>query len=218
MAEFQMILYQYVTTGIGALVTIFNSLMIVYIRYANIYKSNPIGYVYITNMAVTDLLVGLTMISLKSMHPHIDTKFTGPPFAQELYHILRFCLLRFSLLTSVLNLIALTLDRLFVIRFPFLVALRNKRFHVKICIWIWIVSFVITSAFYAITRFHLQNMEKYKDTLFPIATFPATVLFVMSYGYIFSVVSSSSNAINQKNLSLKQNQTKQSSTQKEKVM
>ena len=221
MAEFRMILYQYVTTGIGVLVAVFNSLMIVYIRYANIYKSNPIGYVYITNMAVTDLLVGLTMVSLKSMHPHIDTKFTGPPFAQELYHILRFCLLRFSLLTSVLNLTALTLDRFCAIRFPFLVARLNKRFHVKICIWIWMVSFVITSAFYAITRFHFQNMEKYKDTLFPIATFPATVLFVMCYGYIFRVVSSSSNAINQKNVSLRQNQTnsrdKQSSTQKEKV-
>ena len=216
-----MILYQYVTTAVGVLVIIFNSLMIIYIRHTNTYKINPIGYVYITNMAATDLLVGLIMVFLKSIHPYMDTKLADNQFCQELYHIFRFCLMRFSLLTSVLNLIALTLDRFCAIRFPFLVARLNKRFHVKTCIWIWMVSFVITSAFYVITRFHLKNTEKYKDTLFPIATFPATVLFVMCYGYIFSVVSRSSNAVNQQNLSLRQNQTnswdKQSSIQKEKV-
>ena len=206
MVKFQMILYQYVTTAVGLLVTIFNSLMIIYIRHTNTYKINPIGYVYITNMAATDLLVGLIMIFLKSIHPYMDTKLGDNQFCQELYHIFRFCSMRFSLLTSVLNLIALTLDRFCAIRFPFLVARLNKRFYVKICIWIWMVSFVITSVFYVITRFHLKNTEKYKDTIFPIATFPATILFVICYGYI---------------LSLRQNQTnswdKQSSIQKEKV-
>ena len=220
MTKYQMILYQYVTTGIGVLVILFNSLMIIYIKCTRTFISNPVGYVYITNMAITDLLVGLIMVLLKSMHPYMDNDLANKPFAQELYHIMRFCLVRFSLLTSVFNLIALTVDRFCAIRFPFFVVRQNYKFHMKVCCGVWVVSLILTSAFYAITRFYLQNTERYKDAIFPIATFPAMFLFVICYGYIFSVVSRSSNAVNQLTISTdknEQNNSTQQSSQKEKV-
>lgn len=193
MSEYRIILYQYITTGIGALVILCNGLMIVYIRRARSYTHNPIGYVYIVNTAATDLLVGFDMVLLKSMHPYMATDLAGNKFAKELYHVLRFGMLRFSLLTSVLNLVALTIDRLFAVRFPFLEVRRSVKLHVKICIGIWLVSLLLTSLFYTYTRFYLIDTEKYKDVIFPIATLPATVLFVVSYILIFSVVNRSSN-------------------------
>ena len=219
MNKYQMILYQYVTTGVGVLVILFNSLMIIYIKYMRTFNSNPVGYVYITNMAVTDLLVGIIMVLLKSMHPYMDNDLADKPFAQDLYHFIRFFFLRFSLLTSVFNLIALAVDRFSAIRFPFLVARQNPIFHVRVCCGVWMVSLLLTSAFYAIIRFYLQNPERYKDAIFPIATFPAMVLFFVCYGYIFSVVSHSSNTVQQLTVSSKNdpNDRKNQQSQKEKV-
>ena len=81
------------------------------------------------------------------------------------------------------------------------------------------VSLLLTSAFYAIARFYLQNLERYKDAIFPIATFPAMVLFFVCYGYIFSVVSRSSNTVQQLTVLSKNDQNNQENqqSQKEKV-
>ena len=155
------------------------------------------------------------------MHPYMDNDLADKPFAQDLYHITRFCLVRFSLLTSVFNLIALTVDRFRAIRFPFLVARQCTRFHIRVCCGVWMVSLLLTSAFYAIIRFYLQNSERYKDAIFPIATFPAMVLFFVCYGYIFSVVSRSSNIVQQLTVSSNRNypnNRKTEQSQKEKVV
>lgn len=206
MSDYQRIMYQYITTVIGVVVVICNGLMITYIRFARSYRENPIGYVYIVNMATTDLVAGLIMVILKSMHAYMDTELAGNSLATEFYHVLRFCMVRFSLLTSVLNLVALTMDRLCVVCFPFLAArTRRVNFHVKICVGIWTVSLAFTLLFYTYARFYLNDAEKYINVIFPIATLPATVLFVVSYTLIFSVVNRTSNTVCQQTLSVRKN-------------
>ncbi|XP_066934064.1 glucose-dependent insulinotropic receptor-like [Clytia hemisphaerica] len=195
-STYNKILYQYVTTSIGALVIASNSIMLVCIRRSKAHKNKPVGFVYVINMAASDLFVGVTMVILKSMHPYMGTTLAENVVAQNIYHVVRFCMIRFSLLVSVFNLVALTIDRLCAIRFPFLVQRQDKGFHIKVCGLIWFVSLVITSIFYILARFYLKDSLRYKDAIFPIATIPATVLFVVSYTMIFTVVRRTSNTVN----------------------
>ena len=196
-STYKTILYQYVTTTIGALVIASNSIMLVCIRRSKAHKNKPVGFVYVINMAASDLFVGVTMVILKSMHPYMGTTLADNVVAQNVYHVIRFCMIRFSLLVSVFNLVALTIDRLCAIRFPFLVQRQDRSLHIKICCLIWLVSLVTTSVFYILARFYLKDSLRYKDAIFPIATIPATVLFIVSYTMIFTVVRRTSNTVNQ---------------------
>jgi len=174
-------------------------------KYFKSFKKNPVGMAYILNIAVSDVFVGASMVTLKSMHPYMNTTLADSESAREIYHIIRFCFIRFSLLLSVFNLIALTLDRVCAIRFPFFHRRQNKQFPYKVCAGVWIISFVCTIVFYCFARFHLKDNEHYKDFIFPIATLPATGLFIISYTVIFSVVRRSSNTVLQIQQSLGDN-------------
>ena len=211
-ADYQQFLYRYVTFGIGILAVFFNILEIIFMKYFKSFKKNPIGMVYILNMAISDIIVGFTMVILKSMDPYMKTTLANNETAHEIYHVIRFCFIRFSLLLSVFNLIALTIDRVCAIRFPFSINRKNIYFHYKVCSGVWISSFLITIIFYCLARYYLKDNERYKDFIFPIATFPATGLFVVSYAIIFNVVRRSSNTIATTQNSVRNNQQQNNNT------
>ena len=53
------------------------------------------------------------------------------------------------------------------------------------------------------TRFHLKDSERYRFAVFPVATLPATILFIVSYFIIFSVVRRTSKTVGQINSSVR---------------
>uniref|UniRef100_A0A7M5WWB5 G-protein coupled receptors family 1 profile domain-containing protein n=1 Tax=Clytia hemisphaerica TaxID=252671 RepID=A0A7M5WWB5_9CNID len=169
-------------------------------------------------MAVSDLFVGVVMVILKSMNPYMQTSLADNVAAQTAYHVMKFCMVRFTLLVSVFNLVALTIDRLYAIRFPFAAQRMERRFHIKVCCGIWFVSLVITSIFYMLITYSLKDSLRYKDAIFPIATIPATVLFFVSYTMIFTVVRRTSNTVKTMKISVRSkngtNKELQQSTQR----
>ena len=95
-------IYTTVTPITGALVVIMNIIEIVCIwklqkRSRKINKS----FIYITSLCLSDIMVGLVMITLKSMHPFLKTSLKGDPAASEIYNIIRFAFLRLSMMISV---------------------------------------------------------------------------------------------------------------------
>ena len=212
------ILYKYVTFLIGFLIIISNTFILVYIRKSKTHKHKPAGFVYIINMALSDLFVGVLMVILKSISPYLwidNSHLADNAAAKTAYNVIKFCLLRFTLLASVFNLVALTFDRLYAIRFPFAAKRVRRGLHIKICIGIWIVSLVMATVFYLPITYSLNDNYRYKDAIFPIFTIPATVLFIVSYTLIFTVVRRTSNIVRQIEASVRNQQSTSRSIDKE---
>ena len=60
------------------------------------------------------------------------TALKNDAVAKEIYNIIRYCVIRISLFVSVFNLSALTIDRLFAIKFPFIHRKQGKQFAFKV--------------------------------------------------------------------------------------
>ncbi|XP_066934088.1 G-protein coupled receptor GRL101-like [Clytia hemisphaerica] len=207
--SYQSILYKYVTLILGVLIMVFNSIMLIYIRKSKAHKHKPAGFVYVINMAVSDLFVGVVMVILKSMDPYIETTLANSDLAQFTNHVMRYWMVRFTLLVSVFNLVALTIDRLYAIRFPFDAQQMKRRFHIKVCCGVWLLSLVMTLLCYIFVTYCVKNSLRYKDAIFPIATIPATVLFVVSYTMIFTVVCRTSKTVKKIEASVRSQQAPQ---------
>uniref|UniRef100_A0A7M5WKD4 G-protein coupled receptors family 1 profile domain-containing protein n=2 Tax=Clytia hemisphaerica TaxID=252671 RepID=A0A7M5WKD4_9CNID len=144
-----------------------------------------VGSVYIVNLCTSDIFVGIAMIILKIMTQFQKTTLKDDEVAKEFYNIIRYCVIRISLFVSVFNLSALTIDRLFAIKFPFIHRKQGKKFAFKICIGVWALSVVLCSIVYCVTRFYLNNIGRYNNLVFPIATYSASIIFIISYTIIF---------------------------------
>ena len=82
--------------------------------------------------------------------------------AMEIYNIIKYCVIRISLFVSVFNLSALTIDRLFAIKFPFIHRKQGKQFALKVrkicCIILQTQSNVLIISFFK--EIDLKNTEK----------------------------------------------------------
>ena len=91
---------------------------------------------------------------------------------------------------SVLNLLAFTVARMFVVIKPM-----QKRLTVsktkKICVMLWIVSGILVFCYYFLMKYGLSSQakfSKYEMLVFPTATYIATVAFIYCYCRIFTTV------------------------------
>ena len=101
-----------------------------------------------------------------------------------MYDILRWVFIRFSLFSSIFNLIVMTLDRYASIFYS--VAHRNRGSRV-VCILvtgIWVLGFVCVIIAYCVTRW-VTNGSRDGDLIFPILSFPATFVFLYCYTKIY---------------------------------
>ena len=106
--------------------------------------------------------------------------------AKETYDVLRLVFLRFSMFISIFNLIAITVDRYFSIFHP--VKHRNQtRNFVRIVIGVgWGLSLFSVVLLYCITRWFVAKSSTGLVTLiFPILSYPATMVFVYCYTAIY---------------------------------
>ena len=62
----------------------------------------------------------------------------------------------------------------------------------QVCCGVWITSVVLCTIVYAVSRFYLQNISRYNNLVFPVATYTASVIFVFSYSIIFMELRKSS--------------------------
>ena len=201
------IIYTTVTPIIGVIVVILNITELFFIvklerrkRTARFTKS----FIYITNLCISDVIVGIVMIVLKSMDPYMKTDLKNSEEAKELYNILKHVFIRVSMFVSIFNLLALTFDRYLAITFPLMHRRLGRSFTYKIILGVWFSSVVCVTLVYCIARFKLSDVDRYNNLVFPISSYATTVVFIFSYSLIFKTVRDSrgitSKAVNNLNM------------------
>lgn len=186
MSAYRMFLYEIVTPIMRGLIVLLNVIEIVFIGRTE--KRKKVGTIYILNLSISDVIVGLMMILLKSMDPFMKGQLKNNLAAKEVYGVIRYCFIRLSLFVSIFNLIALTIDRVWAVTKPFSHRQKTSSFAVKICLLVWLLSVVSVTTFFCVVRFYVKDIERYNNLVFPIATYSTTAVFVICYNVIFKTI------------------------------
>ena len=187
---YQVALYTTVTPIFGSLILLLNSLelyCLVKLQKTRQRLSSS-SYIYIASLCVADITSGLMMIILKSIDPFMKTSLKGNVVAKEIYDILRFVFIRISLFLSILNLLALTIDRYFAAKHPIKYFHRKNIYHRFMVGGVWAVSVASVAFSYLITRQLLDNKAEYHNLLFPVSCYPTSVAFIVCYVSIYKVI------------------------------
>ena len=182
-ASYRAFLYEIVTPIMAGLIVVLNIIELAMILRNKGRKG--VGTIYILNLSASDVFVGVSMIVLKIMTQFRKTTLKNDPVGIEFYNIIRYCVIRISLFVSVFNLSALTIDRLFAVKYPFIHRKQGKKFALKICVGVWLVSIILCTIVYLVTRFYLNNIARYNNLVFPVATYTASSIFIAAYAAIF---------------------------------
>ena len=180
-----------------AIVTIFLNSLLIYTLIKQ-YRCNKRGkeqkhsipLIFLANLAVSDLLVGLTLASIKVIfylnYYRVIRWSLGVDWT---YRFMKYTFLRLSLLTSVFNLASLTLDRFLAIRYPIVhrtTVTKNKAFVVVGITWL--LSTIFTAAHYSISNFNGFVFWQYDLVIFPAVVFPAAFVFAICYSLILFTI------------------------------
>ena len=153
-------------------------------------KKNVIPLMFLLNLAVSDLLVGVTLFTVYCMLYLRKWKvIRGSKALKFAYSIFLFAFLRISLLTSVFNLMALTVDRLFTIRNAMVYRTKFLEKHALIVIIVsWVLSGAFIAVHYYIVYYGGKEIWDYDLIFFPTIVFPATLVFGIGYWKIIKSV------------------------------
>ena len=160
-------------------------------------KKNVIPLMFLLNLAASDLLVGATLVVVYFIQYLLIWKVIVPTKALLLaYNIVLFVFLRVSLLTSVFNLMALTVDRLFTIRNAMVYRTKFLEKHALIVIAVsWVLSGAFIAAHFYIVYYSKLATWDYDLLFFPTIIFPATLVFGIGYWKIIKSVYAQGNEI-----------------------
>ena len=136
MSAYSDAIYTTVTPVIGGITVILNVIELVLIyklqRQKRNKKAATKSFIYLVNLSVSDVIVGLVMIVLKSMDPFMKTDLKNDELATEFYSILKHVFIRLTMFISIFNLLALTFDRYLAITNPLQHMKRGKSFTFKV--------------------------------------------------------------------------------------
>ena len=177
MGQYRQALFELVTPVMGGFIIILNIIEIGYILQQG--RTERPGAIYILNLAISDVVVGLTMVILKSIDPFMETDLKHDMTAKEIYNIIQYCLLRLSMFVSVFNLLVLSVDRVWAISRPFSHRKKTTLFAVKVCVLVWILSIICVTSIFCMVRFYGGNFERYHNLVFPLATYLTTFAFAV---------------------------------------
>lgn len=183
MGQYRQALFELVTPVMGGFIIILNIIEIGYILQQG--RTERPGAIYILNLAISDVVVGLTMVILKSIDPFMETDLKHDMTAKEIYNIIQYCLLRLSMFVSVFNLLVLSVDRVWAISRPFSHRKKTTLFAVKVCVLVWILSIICVTSIFCMVRFYGGNFERFHNLVFPLATYLTTFAFAVCYLVIF---------------------------------
>lgn len=186
------VLYYYVSPTIAVLTILLNSVVIgALVR--QYYRNKAVGkrghsapLIFLINLAISDLLVGLTVTIIKVITFLYHYKLIRWSLAVGwAYHIMKYAFLRLSLLTSIFNLASLTIDRFLAIRYPMLYRIKvNNKQALAVVGMTWLLSVIFTAAHYGISNFSGITLSKYDLIIFPAVVLPAALIFTTCYTLI----------------------------------
>ena len=186
------VLYNYVSPTIAALTLLLNSTVVcVLVRQ---YRRNKRGgkrkhsapLIFLANLAISDLLVGLTVTVIKFIFYLDHYRLIQWSFSLRwANHLMKYAFLRLSLLISVFNLASLTIDRFLAVRFPmtYRIKVTNKLAFFVVAMT-WLLSVAFAAAHYGVTYFSGIALLQYDLVIFPAVVFPAALIFTICYSII----------------------------------
>ena len=190
------LLFYYISPVLSVIIITLNAIEIIALakrlrhKMPNGRGKNVIPLLFLMNLAASDLFVGLTVFASKimtylSLWKVVD-KTDGYNYT---YNILVFAFLRISLLTSVFNLMSLTVDRLFTIRNAMVYRLKFRTKHAIIVIAIsWLLSVFFVSIHFYVVYYSGLVIWAYDLVIFPAVVFPATFVFGIGYWKIMKSI------------------------------
>ena len=126
---------------VGFLIVLLN-MMEIKLVYEAIKKKLCNSYIYLLNLAISDVFFGIA-ISLYFIVGIFMQKFgdVNHVIAYDPYQkILILIFHRVTLILSIMNIIALTIDRLFCVIKPFIFRIMRKKYLVCACVGIWMLT------------------------------------------------------------------------------
>ena len=183
MSQYRQALFEIVTPVMGGLVIVLN--VIENCCILQLGRTQRPGAIYILNLAISDIVVGLTMVILESIDPFMETDLKYDMTAREIYIIIQYCLLRLSMFMSVLNLLVLLVDCVWAISRPFSHRKKTALFAVRVCILVWILSNICVTSIFCMVQFYGGNFEPYHNLVLPAVTYLTTLAFAVCYLAIF---------------------------------
>ena len=182
-SEYHQIISSIISPTVAALVVILNLLKL-YVIKTKQRQNKSVSIIYLINVSISDITVGILIIVYRTMHLYVDNNAV----AEEICKIIQLCLIRISLFVSVFNLVALTLNKMWAIRKPFIHRKYGKKFAIKICFGVWMTSITFVAGLYLLSRYQLRNTKKYTDVVFACVTYPAAIIFIVCYTIIFLAI------------------------------
>ena len=185
-------MWNFVSPILGILIFFINAIQILFILHTNNTRGRrrlSIPLVFILNLSISDFLVGLTELLIKTMFwiGSNHHSFKNKAY-RDIYQYLLFVFLRISLLVSVLNLIAITIDRLFCVVRPIQYRTKASRSSaVIVCITLWTISLITMSSYYYGMKNLTDNYTSWRMDLlfFPLVTLPTFPLLSTVYAFIW---------------------------------
>ncbi|XP_065063458.1 trace amine-associated receptor 5-like [Rhopilema esculentum] len=160
-------------------------------------KGRVVPVLLLISLAASDFLVGLTVILIKIIRYLLDEGIIPTSeFNRKMHKVLLFLFLRLSLLTSVFNLLALTIDRLCSIRNPILYRTRvSSRHGFAAVLASWMLASVLIAIQYYFSIYEDMEPIKYRLLIFPVTIIPASSCFILCYIKILNNMSMHGQAI-----------------------
>ncbi|XP_066913358.1 tachykinin-like peptides receptor 99D [Clytia hemisphaerica] len=184
MSNIRELCWDILSPTLGTLAFIINLLEIFFIIKLN--KKLNIPLIYILSLAISDTFIGFIEILIKMLYfININYPSTQSNLYLEVFNFLTYVVLRISLIISALNLVAITIDRLYCVVRPVQYRKNSKKKAILICIGIWLVSIVFLTAFHYGLKNHADPLTTWRlqFILYPIVILPAA--FLMSGVYFF---------------------------------
>eukprot|EP00794_Sanderia_malayensis_P012263 gene12263-13528_t len=189
--NFATFLFLYGSPALAVLICILNLTEIIILakKLKRAFKSregqrrSPIALVFLINLAISDFSVGLIIIIIKIMYYlFLYNVLPNTKLSHLVYNVLLYLFLRFSLLCSLFNLTALTMDRCLSIQYPLryrAIVTKGKVFFVVLLSWALSVTVVVVH--YHVSFHTSAQARKNELVIFPAAILPASAIFIICY-------------------------------------
>lgn len=148
--HFLNVLWNIISPSIAGLIVVLNGFQLGYIIKKG-YLLTAKSTVFITNLISGNLLLGFVIISTKVVGKFASTSNLGTVTISYLKNHL----LDISLNVSLLTIVCMTIEKLVVVKKPYLMRNLSKKFRVAICLGIWMVTIALTIA----TEYKILNPE-----------------------------------------------------------
>lgn len=139
--------------------------------------------IFLLNLCIADFLIGLSMSITQILDHFYPNK---GPFVNL---FLSFVILRTAMVMSGINLMAITIDRLFATTKPFFYRkLRNKH-AIIVCVCLWLPFTLIITILFILENTNDAWIDyKYINLFYPVVIFLTTAILIPSYCKIISIL------------------------------